>query len=151
MRTTSLHIPTLILMLCAAALPAQTVQKTLVRAFDKGDAQELTLDLGYPATIQHWDAATVRVQMQIGLDNVHESMLQTLISGGRYNLKGEDQGQAFAISAPGLRKNVRIGEKLLTERVAFSVFVPQGLTVRIVETKTTEGVVEGISALKPMR
>lgn len=150
MRTTSLHIPTLILMFCAAALPAQTVQKTLVRAFDKGMAQELVLDLGCPVTVQHWDAVTVRVQMQIGLDNVHESMLQNLISGGRYNLKGEDQGQAFSISAPGLRKSVRVGEKLLTERIAFSVFVPQGLTVKIVEAKAAESVAEGIPALKPM-
>lgn len=150
MRTTSLHFSTLILMLCAAALPAQTVQKTLVRTFDKGDAQELVLDLGFPVTIQNWEATTVRVQMQIGLDNVHENMLTSLISGGRYNLKGEDQGEAFSITAPGLRKNVRVGERLLTERVAFSVFVPQGLSVKIVEAKPAEAVAEGIPVLKPM-
>lgn len=150
MRSTSLHIPTFILMLCAAALPAQTVQKTLVRSFDKGAAQELVLDLGFPVTVQNWDAATVRVQMQIGLDNVHESMLTSLISGGRYNLKGEDRGEAFSISAPGLRKNVRIGESQLSERIAFSVFVPQGLTVKIVEAKAAEGVAESVTALRPM-
>jgi len=84
------------------------------------------------------------------LDNVHESMLTSLISGGRYNLKGEDRGEAFSISAPGLRKSVRIGESQLSERIAFSVFVPQGLTVKIVDAKAAEGVADSVSALKPM-
>ncbi len=146
-----LYLPftTAILLVCAVSLPAQTVQKTLVRSFDLGTANEIMLDLNGAVTVQTWNTACVRVQMQIALDNVQESLLQTLVTSGRYNLKGEVQGKIFGISAPGLRKSLRSGDNLLPERITFTVFAPEGITVTLSNTKP-EALAEGAAVLKPM-
>ncbi len=149
MKKLSLPFTTIILLVCAVSLPAQTVQKTLVRSFDLGTANEIVLDLNGTVTVQTWTTACVRVQMQIALDNVQESMLQTLVTSGRYNLKGEAQGKTFGISAPGLRKPLRAGENLLPERIAFTVFAPEGVTVTLSSAKP-EALAEGAAVLKPM-
>lgn len=149
MKKLSLPFTTVILLICAASLPAQTVQKTLVRSFDIGAANEIVLDLNGAVSVQNWSTACVRVQMQIAVDNVQESMLQTLVTSGRYNLKGEAQGKAFGISAPGLRKPLRSGDNLLPERIAFTVFAPEGVTVTLNNAKQ-EALAEGAAVLKPM-
>ncbi len=151
MKMKSLPLSFLFLLFFALALPAQSVQKTLVRAFNVGAANEVVLDVNAPVTVQTWSAETVRVQMQIALDNVHESMLQSLVSAGRYNLKGEIQGAAFIITAPSLRKTVRVGEQALSERISFTVFAPEGIAVTVPGVKLGEGIVEGVATpLKPM-
>ncbi len=149
MHTKFLPLFIVFLLFFSFALRGQTVQKTLVRAFDIGAAQEVVLDMGGLVTVQHWDNGIVRVQMQVALDNVHQNMLQSLISSGRYNLKGETRGSVFTITAPGLRKTVRVGEALLSERVAFTVFVPENATITVSGGKPAEGLVEGVPGGKP--
>ena len=151
MHTKCLPLSIVPLLFFALALRGQPVQKTLVRAFDIGVAQEVVLDMGGPVTVQHWSNGIVRVQMQVVLDNAHQNMLQSLISSGRYNLKGETQGSVFTITAPGLRKTVRVGDAPLSERVAFTVFVPENATITVSGGKPVEDLADGVpGANKPM-
>jgi hypothetical protein len=151
MKRISLPISTLLLLFISVALPGQVVQKTLVRAFDIGATSELSLDLDGPVAVQTWSNSMVRVQMQITLSNVTNNMLQSLVTSGRYNLKGAPEGVNFVITAPGMRKNVRVGDAELSERVSFTVFVPEKTNVTIVGVSAEETVAEGTTlARKPM-
>lgn len=150
MKIKSLPFYTFILLLCSIALPAQSVQKTLVRTFDSGGKMELLLDLNGPVTVQTWGSGLVRVQMQIALGNAHESTLQGLVSSGRYNLKGQADGEAFSISSPGLRKTVRIGDAVLNERVSFTVFAPENVAVTIIGAQAEGSVADGGMSRKPL-
>lgn len=151
MKTVFLPIPTLLLLLFSITLAGQEVQKTLVRAFDVGGASELSLDLDGPVSVQIWSNSMVRVQMQITLSNVTGNMLQSLITSGRYNLKGAPEGNNFIISAPGMRKTVRVGDAELAERVSYTVFVPEKASVIIMGVSSEETVAEGTTLTrKPM-
>lgn len=151
MKTVSLPIPTLLLLLFSITLSGQDVQKTLVRAFDVGGASELSLDLDGPVVVQTWSNSMVRVQMQITLSNVTGNMLQSLITSGRYNLKGAPEGNNFIISAPAMRKTVRVGDAELAERVSYTVFVPEKASVIILGVSSEETVAEGTTLTrKPM-
>ncbi|MBX2929504.1 MAG: hypothetical protein KF852_16860 [Saprospiraceae bacterium] len=151
MKTVSLPIPTLLLLLFSITLSGQDVQKTLVRAFDVGGASELSLDLDGPVVVQTWSNSMVRVQMQITLSNVTGNMLQSLIASGRYNLKGAPEGNNFIISAPAMHKTVRVGDAELAERVSYTVFVPEKASVIILGVSSEETVAEGTALTrKPM-
>lgn len=148
MKLTSL--PILILLFCSFALPAQSVQKTLVRTFDTSGKRELLLDLNGPVTVQTWGSAFVRVQMQIALANVQESTLQGLITSGRYNLKSAMDGASFSIASPGLRRAVRVGDSVVNERVSFTVFVPEDTSVTILGAKPENDTADTGISPKPM-
>ena len=151
MKIVSLPISTLLLLLFSIPLSGQEVQKTLVRAFDVGGASELSLDLDGPVVVQSWSNSMVRVQMQITLSNVTGNMLQSLITSGRYNLKGAPEGNNFVISAPAMRKTVRVGDAELAERVSYTVFVPEKASVIILGVSSEETVAEGTTLTrKPM-
>lgn len=151
MKIVSLPISTLLLLLFSIPLSGQEVQKTLVRAFDVGGASELSLDLDGPVVVQTWSNSMVRVQMQITLSNVTGNMLQSLITSGRYNLKGAPEGNNFVISAPAMRKTVRVGDAELAERVSYTVFVPEKASVIILGVSSEETVAEGTTLTrKPM-
>lgn len=151
MKIVSLPISTLLLLFFSITLFGQEVQKTLVRAFDVGGASELSLDLDGPVVVQTWSNSMVRVQMQITLSNVTGNMLQSLITSGRYNLKGAPEGNNFVISAPAMRKTVRVGDAELAERVSYTVFVPEKASVIILGVSSEETVAEGTTLTrKPM-
>ena len=111
------------------ALGAQT-EKTLVKAFNLDGHQSIVLDLDGEVDVQRWNNDIVRVQMHIQVDNFSAAILKSLIAAGRYNLDGTS-GDHFVISAENRKKSVVIRGNPLQDRVTYTVYVPENVSVDV--------------------
>lgn len=115
-------------------LGAQT-EKTLVKAFNLDGYQSIVLDLDGEVDVQRWDNDIVRIQMHIQVENFSAAILKSLIAAGRYNLDGA-AGEQFVISATNRKKSVVIRGNPLKDRVTYTVYVPE--SVSVVATSTAQ-------------
>jgi hypothetical protein len=116
-------------------------QVTLVKSFNLAGSTELVVDLPERSVeFQQWNEPLVRVQMQISAENVSDKLLRSLIAAGRYNLTGETSttGQ-FVISAPNIKKNVKIGGADLKDELRYKIFVPQNVHAQILDASKSLG------------
>lgn len=122
-------------MLATVGLFAQTVEKTFVKAFNLLGAQEVTFYFNDAVDVQTWSQPIARVQMTVQLERGSDAMLRSLTQAGRYNLLGKLQEDGtFAVSTPGLAREMQVNGQTLVEGVSYVVFVPENVRVKIDNT-----------------
>ena len=131
------------LLLAVAPVMAQQAEKTLVKSFNLNGQTAVLLDLDGKSTVTTWNEPQMRIQMTITLQNGSETMLKSLVTTGRYNLDAKDINGVYAIVAPGLERQIKLGSgQSLGETVTYSVMAPKGVTI---STRTTTVGQEGAS------
>jgi len=138
----------LCLALCLTAF-GQFAERTLVKSFNLKGNDTIVLDLEGEVDVQHWNNELVRVQININVENISESILKSLIVAGRYNLKGDIAKDGFVISAPALAKEVSLRGQLLKEQLTYTVFAPESVLVQLADESSTtlENIEENSSSL----
>jgi hypothetical protein len=128
-----------LLLVTAAGLFAQTVEKTFVRSFNLQGAQEAVLQFDGPVEVKTWNQSIARIQMTVGLERGSDSMLRSLAQAGRYNLKGQLENDQYLISVPGLNREVSVNGQTLAENITYVVFVPEDIRVNIENSTSAAG------------
>ncbi len=133
-------ILTLITLILTISFAFGQTEKTLVKTFNLQGATAVVLNLGGNVEVQEWSENTLRVQMNITLENTNVNMLKYLITQGRYNLVLEPTNEDPVITSPGREKNVVINKDgdILTETVTYVVFVPKNVKTEIINKETEE-------------
>lgn len=140
-------INTLTLLLCTTSISfSQDVEKVLVKSFNLQSSQAVVLEMDAPTEVKTWKNDILRVQMTITLGNSSESLLKSLMQVGRYNLKSEMVDGTFKVFAPALGKEVKVGGKLVEERVSIVVYAPESVQVKLSGAAATQAT-EGISSM----
>lgn len=111
---------------------AQYAEKTLVKAFNLGDKDQVFLDLQGQVELQEWENSILRIQMNISLE-ASTTMLKSLVRAGRYHLLSKSEDQDFVVFAPGMRKKLDVQEV-----ITYTVFIPQHMTVKIRDELTSD-------------
>ena len=124
---------------------SQAAEKTLVKAFNLQGNQTVVLDLPGNVEVQEWNNTIMRIQMTISIENGSNSMLKSLITAGRFNLKSEVKDQEYFVYSPGMHKKVTVSGQELKEKILYTVFVPQHVTVKLNDTASTSNVKKGDS------
>lgn len=132
-----------------ATIFAQSAERTLVKSFNLKGNTTVVLDLKGDVDVQHWNNDLVRIQININVENVSESVLKSLIVAGRYNLKDVEGENEMVINAPALDKEVSLRGQLLKEHLTYTVFAPESVSVELsTESSTTlENIEENSSSL----
>ncbi|WP_367388740.1 hypothetical protein [Lewinella sp. LCG006] len=128
-----------LLLVTAAGLFAQTVEKTFVRSFNLQGAQETVLQFEGAVEVQTWNQSIARIQMTVGLERGSDTMLRSLAQAGRYNLKGQLENDQYLISVPGLSREVSVNGQTLAENITYVVFVPENVRVNIENSTSAAG------------
>lgn len=105
-------------------------EKVLIKSFNLQGNDVVSINLGEPIEIQTWSKTTVRVQMDIALENGSKTILKSLVQAGKYNLKYTIEDGIYVIYGPDVRKQIEVGGKPLIEKVSFTVFVPENVYVQ---------------------
>lgn len=116
---------------------SQTAEKTLVKAFNLQGNSEVVLDLPGNVDVQQWSNTIMRVQMDVSLENGTNSMLKSLITAGRFNLKSNTENDAFYVHSPAMQKKVTVSGTEIKEKINYTVFVPDYVLVRLHEPEAT--------------
>ncbi len=137
MRSTQLHtlIFTALLLFATLTIYGQQAGKTLVKSFNLEGNQLVSLDVEGPVELRTWDNNYLRVHMEISLEDGSEGLLKSLVQAGRYQLRHEIGEQAYKVFAPELAREVKIGGKLLEDRVSYLVFHPKNVVVQVPQKK----------------
>ena len=110
---------------------AQEVTKTFMKAFNMSGVTHITLDLPGEIDIKTWDNETIRFEILVGLPEGNSaSMLDELARVGRYNLILTAAGaDGSFISAPNLKRQIKVKGQELQERITFLVYVPKNAAI----------------------
>lgn len=132
------------LVLVANMAFAQT-EKTLVKTFNLQGSTAVVLDLDGDVVIKEWGEKTMRVHMNIQLQNTNVHMLKHLMTKGRYNLNIDNSGSASVITSPGRNQDVIINKNgdTLKENVTYVVFIPMNVTAETLNATNTDAAVAG--------
>ena len=117
-------------------------EKTVVKTFNLQGNNSIILNLDGAVEIKEWNESTLRVYMNIKLNNSTVHMLKYLLTQGRYNLKLENSSKGFMMTSPGRKQNVVINKNgdILSETVTYTVFVPHNVTTEIINESVNEEV-----------
>lgn len=129
---TKLHIQTALMiasLLFTAAAAAQPIGKTLVKSFNLETLQTVFFSVDAPVQASEWDKTYMRVQISIELESGSDALLKSLVSAGRYNLTPTVEEGRYIVTAPNLGREVKIGGKLLTEKLSFTIDMPRGTSI----------------------
>lgn len=118
---------TVLLLFAATSLIGQQAEKTLVKSFNLGGLQTVSLGVDAPVEVTDWDQPFLRVQMHIEIDRGTEGLLKSLVRAGRYNLTSEQEEGIYTITAPNLEREVKIGGHLLSDKVSFVIKKPRNV------------------------
>lgn len=127
------------LVLTTSTLFGQT-EKTLVKTFNLQGNTSVALNLNGNVTVQEWGENTLRIHMNINLENTNVNMLKYLITQGRYNLVLENTDTGVQVTSPGRDKDVVINKAgdILKEVVTYTVFIPRNVEVEILNQEAVE-------------
>ena len=112
--------------------------KTLVKSFNLLNNQIVELQLDGDVTVQEWSNPTMRIQISVTLPDGSDAMLKSLVQAGRYNLKGATSTATYRVTAPNLQKEITIGGQPLRERLAFLVYAPAEVMVKLADSTTAD-------------
>lgn len=115
---------------------AQSAEKTLVKSFNLKGMNVVTLNLPGEVEVQQWNNPIMRVQMTIGIENVREATLKSLVKAGRYNLQSKEGEEEYEISAPGMNRTVKIGGQELRENISYIVYAPEDVMVKLADSSS---------------
>lgn len=130
----------LITLILTTSLVFGQTEKTLVKTFNLEGNASVALNLNGNVTVEEWGENTLRVHMNITLENTNVNMLKYLITQGRYNLVLATTDTGVVLSSPGRDKNVIINKAgdILSEKVTYTVFVPRNIQVEILNKDSVE-------------
>jgi len=117
---------------------AQSAEKTLVKSFNLKGQETIVLNLKGNVEVKEWKGEIMRVQMSISIANGSNSMLKSLITAGRYNLKSKVENEEMTIFAPGMERDIKIKGSALQEKIIYTVFAPDDITVKLTEDVSTD-------------
>ncbi|HMR43859.1 MAG TPA: hypothetical protein PKC40_08495 [Saprospiraceae bacterium] len=125
----------------------QSASRTLVKSFNLQGMNQIVLELDGDVEIKEWNNPSMRIQMLIELEDGSNSVLHSLITSHRYDLKSRIENNEFQIFAPGLQKQVIMGGKELKEKIRFVINIPQNTLLRqnAAEAEIVEGNVKDAS------
>ncbi|MCI4650725.1 hypothetical protein [Phaeodactylibacter sp.] len=118
---------TILLLFATTTLIGQQVEKTLVKSFNLGGLQTVSLNVEAPVEVVDWDQPFMRVQMHIELDRGSEALLKSLVRAGRYNLTADEAEGTYSIVAPNLGREIKIGGQPLNDRISFVIKKPRSV------------------------
>jgi len=118
-------------LLLSGSMLGQQAEKTLVKSFNLLGNQTVVIDLDGPVEVKSWTNKTVRIEMNIALENRPVSFLKGMITAGRYNLKSSQIEQGLKINAPGMDRKVVLKGDELKETLSFVVFAPEDVIVKL--------------------
>ena len=121
----------------ASLLFGQGAEKTLVKSFNLNGDKAVLLDLDGDVDVQEWSGELLRIQINLSLSDGSPAMLKSLIVAGRYNLASTNKDGELVVSAPGLKKDVKIRGKELAENITYTVFAPSDVMVKIADESST--------------
>lgn len=130
-------LPALLLFVTTSLIGQQVAEKTLVKSFNLGGLQTVSLDVDAPVEVTSWDQPFLRIQMHIELENGSEGLLKSLVRAGRYSLTAEQKEGVYHIIAPNLDREVKISGQPLSDRVSFVVKKPRNVTFTPLQTEET--------------
>jgi hypothetical protein len=131
---------TLITLILIAGFVFGQTEKTLVKTFNLQGNTSVVLNLNGNVIVEEWGESTLRVHMNITLENTNVNMLKYLITQGRYNLLLAITDTSAILSSPGRDKDVivnKVGD-VLSEEVSYTVFVPRNIQVEILNKEDVE-------------
>ena len=117
------------LLLSTVSIAQQASERTLVKSFNLQGNETVVLDFEGAVEVQTWSNSTVRVQMNIKVNNRPDSFLKSMITAGRYNLDAMEGDQGITISAPGMERKVKLRGAELQESLSYLVFAPEHVQV----------------------
>lgn len=134
------NLLTFITLILATSFTYGQTEKTVVKTFNLQGSTSVVLDLNGDVEVQEWSESTLRIHMNIKLENSNVHMLKYLLTQGRYNLKLDNTDTGVVITSPGRDKDVVINKEgdTLSETVTYTVFVPQNVSTEIMNKKTVE-------------
>lgn len=124
-------------LLISTMVVAQQAEKTLVKAFNLQGHQLVEVKMDGPVEVRTWKETTLRVQMNVKLENGSEALLKSLVQIGRYNMKSNTAEGGFQIFAPNLEREVKIGGELIQENYSFVIYAPEGVQVKLPNEAST--------------
>lgn len=113
------------------AIIGQSADRTLVKSFNLKGQQTIVLDLQGNVEVKEWKGDIMRVQMEIAIANGSDSMLKSLITAGRYNLKSKVGDDEMTIFAPGMKRDIKIKGSALQEKIIYTVFAPDDVIIKL--------------------
>lgn len=129
-------------MMATYSVQGQGAEKTLVKAFNVSGQSLIFMDVEGSVEVRTWNEATMRVQMNITLQNGTESMLKSLMTTGRYNLESKMVDGKMSVVAPKLERQIKLNStQNLGEEVSYVVFAPANLQIKT-RTDETTGMIE---------
>jgi hypothetical protein len=133
-------IITLIALVLTTSLVFGQTEKTLVKTFNLQGNTSVALNLNGNVIVEEWGESTLRVHMNITLENTNVNMLKYLITQGRYNLVLTTTDTGVVLATPGRDKDVIINKEgnVLSEKVTYTVFVPRNIEVEILNKDAVE-------------
>lgn len=134
------NLLTFITLILATSFTYGQTEKTVVKTFNLQGSTSVVLDLNGDVEVQEWSESTLRIHINIKLENSNVHMLKYLLTQGRYNLKLDNTDTGVMITSPGRDKDVVINKEgdTLSETVTYTVFVPQNVSTEIMNKKTVE-------------
>ncbi len=111
---------------------AQQAEKTLVKTFNLKGLSHVLMELEGDVQVTTWNQDILQVQMTIELTNGAKTILKSLVTNGRYNLESEQTDDWVTITAPGLKRQVRLSNGIeLQEAIHYLVFAPENVLISI--------------------
>jgi hypothetical protein len=127
-----------ILLLAVQCASGQSSEKILVSTINMNQQNTLIFDLEGPVEVRKWSDSFVQVQAAIFIENSNDAVLKSLVQAGRYQLKNRITADGLVVEAPSLGKQVSVGGVTLKERMSYLVYVPENITVKLVEPRLAE-------------
>ncbi|MEM9824226.1 MAG: hypothetical protein AAF985_24285 [Bacteroidota bacterium] len=128
----------LVALLLTSSTFGQSAEKTLVKSFNLKGQETIVLDLKGDVEVKEWKGEIMRVQMSIAINNGSNSMLKSLITAGRYNLKSKVENEEMRIFAPGMERDIKIKGSALQEKIVYTVFAPEDINIKMVDDVSSD-------------
>ena len=114
-------------------------EKTLVKSVDLNGNIAVAAVFAGNTVVNEWDKDFVRVTTRIELTNSNSSILERLVSAGRYEVKVDEKNGEILLSMPKVLKPVNLQGNNLIEKFSYEVMIPKRTSIRI-EQPVSEGI-----------
>lgn len=114
-------------------------EKTLVKSVDLNGNIAVAAVFSGNTVVNEWDKDFVRVTTRIELTNSNSSILERLVSAGRYEVKVDEKNGEVLLSMPKVLKPVNLQGNNLIEKFSCEVMIPKRTSIRI-EQPVSEGI-----------
>lgn len=131
-------ILTLALSFFCLKLHAQA-EKTLVKSVDLNGNIAITAALNGHTTISEWDKDFIRITTHVKLTNSNESILERLVSVGRYEISLDEVDGVMTLTMPKASTAVVLKGTSLVEQYSFEITVPKKISIKI-DAPASEGI-----------